>query len=107
MSEHPMAWLLAIGGGGLVAVVYFASLWWTVRRLPRSWYPGLLVAGSYLLRAPLAALALFGVAAGDALRMCAAAVAFLVVRVLLTRALRRGAVPAPAPTGAGALSGER
>jgi F1F0 ATPase subunit 2 len=107
MIEHPMAWLLAIGGGGLVAVVYFASLWWTVQRLTRARHPGLLVAGSYLLRAPLAALALFGVASGDALRMCAAAVAFLVVRLLLTRALRRSAVSPPAPMGAGVLPGER
>jgi F1F0 ATPase subunit 2 len=95
MTDHPVAWLLAVAGGGLVGVVYFASLWWTVRRLAYTTRPGLLVAGSYLLRAPLAALALFGVAGGDAIRTCAAAVAFLMVRIVLTRAVRGGTMPAP------------
>ena len=106
MTEHPAAWLLAIVGGGLVALVYFASLWWTVQRLARARRPGWLIAGSYLLRAPLAALALFGVATGDAVRLCAAAVAFLLVRIVLTRVVQRGAAPLPARIRTGALPGE-
>lgn len=106
MTEHPAAWLLAIGGGGLVAVAYFASLWWTLQGLQRARRPALLVAGSYLLRAPLAALALWGAATGDALRLGASALAFLLVRVVLTGIVRRGPARPPAGLRTGPLSGK-
>lgn len=114
MTEHPGAWLLAIGGGGAVAAAYFASLWWIVRRVPRSRHPAWLVAGSGLLRVPLAALALFAAAGGDLLalpslgdggtlqsldgggRLLAALAGFLAVREIAIRAVRGGAFPVPA-----------
>jgi len=72
MTEELGPWSLAIGGGAAVAVLYLTSLWWTVARVARTRHPARLVAVSYLLRAPIAALALFAVAAGDAPRLLAA-----------------------------------
>lgn len=98
MTEHPVMWLLAAGGGALVAVLYLASLRWTVRRIPHARHPALLVIASYLIRAPLAALALVGVASGgDAAafggveggaRLVATLAGFLIVRAVVLRSER-------------------
>jgi F1F0 ATPase subunit 2 len=42
--------LLALGAGAGLGAVFFAGLWWTVARLGRTRRPGLLLAGSLLLR---------------------------------------------------------
>ncbi|MCC6164031.1 MAG: ATP synthase subunit I [Acidobacteria bacterium] len=90
MTEELGPWSLAIGGGAAVAVLYLTSLWWTVARVARTRHPARLVAVSYLLRAPIAALALFAVAAGDAPRLLAALASFLAVRTVVVRSVRSG-----------------
>ena len=98
MTEVLGVWLLAIAGGAAVAATYLASLWWTVQRVARARHPGRLLVLSYLLRAPIASLALLAVATGDGLRLLAAVASFLCVRVMVVRSVRGGAWPASAAT---------
>lgn len=88
MTESQVAWLLAIAGGAVIAIVYFASLWWTVTRVARASHPVWLVAVSFLLRGLLAAALLVGVAGGDPWRLLAAIGTFLLVRTLVVRMAR-------------------
>lgn len=92
MTDTQAAWLLAIAGGGAVGALYFASLWWTVQRVPRASHPVLLIAGSFLIRGMLAAALLVGLAGGDPWRLIGAVGAFLVVRTIVVR-LARGRAP--------------
>ena len=91
--------LLAFAAGGAVAALYFASLWWTVRRVARARRPLALVAGSFLVRAALAALAIVAVGSGDALRLMAAMAGFLAVRLALVKWVR-GTAHVPSTAGA-------
>jgi len=88
MSEDLWGWLLAVVVGGVVSVLYFSGLWWTVQRVPRSRNPALLVAASYLVRTAIAAAALIVVASGDALRVLAGLASFLAVRMVVVRSVR-------------------
>jgi F1F0 ATPase subunit 2 len=104
MTGAAAPWLLAAAGGALVGALYFAGLWWTVRRAPRTRRPLVLIAASFVLRGALAGLALVGLAGGDVARLLAAVAGFLVVRTVLVWRLRAGAPPVRAP---GPLPGGR
>lgn len=88
---------LAAAAGLLIGLLYFGVLWWTVRRMLTARYPAVLVAGSFLVRAALAAAAIVFVAGGRLLPLLATIAGFLAGRTVLIRVvgapLRAGAGP--------------
>ena len=88
MTDAQTAWLLAIAGGGAAGVLYFAGLWWTVRRASRASHPVLIIAGSFLLRGIVAAALIVFLAGGDPWRLLASMGAFLVARTVAVRLAR-------------------
>lgn len=50
LSGDPRGIVFAAGIGIVLGALFFGGLWWTVRRLPRSGHPALLVGGSLLVR---------------------------------------------------------
>jgi F1F0 ATPase subunit 2 len=83
-------WLGAAFGGGLLALVYFAGLWWTVRRATRARHPVALVAASFVLRAALAVAVLLLIMSGDIVRLLVALGGFLMVRAVVLWRVRQG-----------------
>jgi F1F0 ATPase subunit 2 len=84
MTPLPLL-LLVLAAGFAVGLLFFASLWFTVRRLPHSVnpIPLLLISGLLRLLGALGAMALL--AAGDWQRLLAALLGFVLARVLLVR----------------------
>lgn len=104
MLESPTAsLLLATVGGAGIGVLYFAALWWTVRRIPTARNPAILMVGSFLTRTALAAGGIVVVAAGKMVPLVGAMAGFLVGRTILVRIvgkpLRDGRIRASAESG--------
>ena len=85
MNEQTWWTILAVLAGGLLGVVYFGGLWWTVQRIERSHWAGFLVLGSFLLRSALVLAGIYVVAAGSWVRVLCALVGFMVSRIIITR----------------------
>lgn len=89
MSEIPAAAVALAGASGLLlGLLYFATLWWTVRRMPTTRRPGMLLAGSFLLRAGVAAVGIVLASGGRPLPLLAAIAGFLLGRTMLIRRVR-------------------
>lgn len=106
MSDLPaLSIVLAAAGGVLVGLLFFGTLWWTVRRLASARNPALLVAGTFLIRTAVAAIGIVIVSRGELLLLLVAVGGFLVARTTLIRVVGRpleqpggqAAVSAPAP----------
>lgn len=69
--------------GILLGVFYFGGLWLTVRRLPRSASPELLLLGSFVTRTAIVLVGFYLVMAGRWERLLVCAVGFILVRFLL------------------------
>jgi F1F0 ATPase subunit 2 len=93
VTETTMGLATAAAGGALLALAYFAGLWWTVRRLPASSRPGRLATGSFLVRAALAGAALVALAGEDPARLLVAVGAFAAVRQWVVSEARAGLHP--------------
>jgi F1F0 ATPase subunit 2 len=91
--ELALGWLVAALAGAIVALLYFAGLWWTVQRVADARYPVALLAASFVFRAALAAGALWLIMQGDVWRLLVALGAFLIVRAAVLWRVR------PAPRG--------
>lgn len=77
--------LLALGAGAAAGFVFFQGLWLTVKRLPASRNPGLLLMASLAIRMALAVGIIYAATLADPLRVVAALAGFLALRALLTR----------------------
>lgn len=77
--------VLAVIAGLLLGLFYYGGLWWTVRQLQTSQHLGLLFAGSFLVRTAVVVGGFFLVSGGDWLLIVASLVAFIGVRLVLTR----------------------
>lgn len=75
--------------GTVIGALFFGGLWLTVRRIPRSRHPALLVLASLLLRLALAGAGFYWVMDGSAVRLLSALAGFLAVRWVLTGRLAR------------------
>jgi F1F0 ATPase subunit 2 len=86
--------LLVLAAGFALGLAFFASLWFTVRRLPGSAnpIPLLLLGGLLRLVGSLVVMALL--AAGDWQRLLAALLGFVLARILLVRLWGPAAGPA-------------
>jgi F1F0 ATPase subunit 2 len=83
-------WLGAALAGALLALTYFAGLWWTVQHVTRTRHPVLLVVVSFGLRTALAVAVLFVIMSGEVMRLLVALGGFLLVRTVVLRRVRQG-----------------
>ncbi len=88
--------LLAGAAGGLLGLLFFGGLWWTLRRAFASPRPALWIGSSLLLRIVCVAAGFVVVAAGDWRRMLSCLLGFWVARWLIIRLTARLAQPAGA-----------
>ena len=93
---------LAVAGaaGGVLGLLFFGGLWWTLRRALNSANPALWIGGSLLLRVAAAVTGFVLVSAGDWRRMLACLLGFWIARWLVVRLTRR---PATEPSVASIL----
>jgi F1F0 ATPase subunit 2 len=75
----------ALFAGLLAGTAFFAGLWWTVQRMTTARHPGLLIAGSLLLRTALALGVFFLAGRGHLDRMLACLAGFVIARFLVMR----------------------
>ncbi|MBQ1784876.1 MAG: ATP synthase subunit I [Gammaproteobacteria bacterium] len=100
-SSWPLLWAGALLAGGALGVLFFAGLWWTVRRGAASSTPARWFIGSAILRTAIVVAGFYAVGAGDAVRLGLCALGFVLARALVLRATR----PTPAVPAAPQLSG--
>ena len=77
--------VLALAAGVLLGLFYYGGLWWTVRQFERSQHLALLFAGSFLVRTAVVVGGFLLVSGGDWLLIVLSLVAFISVRMVLTR----------------------
>ena len=81
--------LILTGGVGVgLGILYFGSLWLTVRRLPDTHRPALLLLGSAVGRMALTLLGFYLVMGGRWERLLACLAGFILARMVLVRRLR-------------------
>ena len=76
---------LAVAAGGLLGLLFFGGLWWTLRRAMASPRPALWVGSSLLLRMGCVAGGFILVSAGDWRRMVSCLLGFWAARWLVVR----------------------
>jgi F1F0 ATPase subunit 2 len=89
--NETMPLLLSCGGGGVLGVIFFGGLWWTVRQGMSSERPDLWFFGSMLLRMSIALSGFYFVSGGHWERLLVCLIGFVVARLVvtwLTRPLR-------------------
>ena len=88
--NNTLGLLFPLFAGVLLGTVFFAGLWWTVRRGLISNQPALWFFGSMLLRTAIAVSGFYFVMQGDWRRLVACLVGFLLARVCVLRLTRNG-----------------
>ena len=82
------ALILALFAGGLLGMIFFGGLWWTIQRGVSSKSPAILFSGSLLLRTATAVAGFYFVSRGDWRKLLACMLGFLLARLLVTRLTR-------------------
>jgi F1F0 ATPase subunit 2 len=80
--------VLAWAAGGVLGAMYFAGLWWTVRKGVSSKQPALWFFGSLLLRMCIALVGFYFVGRGHWERLVACLLGFIMARLVMTRLTR-------------------
>jgi F1F0 ATPase subunit 2 len=75
--------------GMCIGMMFFAGLWWTVQRAATSRQPGILFAGSFLLRTALALGGFYLVGKESWPRLVLCLVGFIVGRILVNRLVQQ------------------
>lgn len=75
----------ALLAGVLIGIMFFGGLWWTVQKAMSSKQPGLLFAGSLLLRTVLTLAAFYLIGSASWQRLVACLIGFMFGRVLIAR----------------------
>lgn len=75
----------ALLGGMSIGLFFFGGLWWTVQRAMSSRQPGLLFAGSFLLRTLLTLTAFYFIGGASWQRVLACLIGFIFGRILVKR----------------------
>ncbi len=83
MTELPIL-VLSLLAGGLLGVMFFAGLWWTVRLGVLSPSPAIWFLASFFLRTALLLAGFYLVGRGDWHRLLACLVGFVLARVSVT-----------------------
>ena len=74
--------------GVALGAIFFGGLWWTIRRGVSSQVPGLLFAGSLLLRTSVTVGGFYFVSHGDWRKLLACLLGFITARIFVTRLTR-------------------
>ncbi len=82
-------WPALFAAGLGLGAFFYGGLWWTVRRLPQSRHPALLMLASFALRAAVTVLALAGLMAGDWRRLAVTVSGLVLMRWVMVRRYRR------------------
>lgn len=88
MSQALVFFLLLLAGFGL-GLLFFGGLWWTVRALPASRYPAILMMGSFWIRTGLVIAGLLLAMDGHWQRALACLLGFMLARPALSRWIPR------------------
>ncbi|AGL03412.1 F1/F0 ATPase, subunit 2 [Desulfoscipio gibsoniae DSM 7213] len=83
-----LSWLIIFAVGLGLGLFYFGGLWLTVRRLPVARRPGLLAAGSFVVRTGGCLWGFYLVMAGQWECILACLAGFVTARLILVRQLR-------------------
>ncbi len=78
-----MSTAMAGGAGALAGVLFFGGLWLTVRAMPKSRWPGLLMIGSFWIRTLITLAALYFTIRGDWHNAIAWIAGFILARVIV------------------------
>lgn len=87
MNEFPQL-VFALLDGALLGVLFFAGLWWTVRKLDSSKQVALLFLGSMFLRTGVVILGFYFILGDNWQRLLAGLLGFVIVRIIATRQTR-------------------
>ena len=79
---------LVLVAGLLLGAIFFAGLWWTVRKGVSSKHPALWFLGSMLLRMSIVLLGFYSVGRGDWQRLVVCLLGFIIARYLVMRLTR-------------------
>lgn len=79
---------LALVAGLLLGAIFFAGLWWTVRKGVSSKHPALWFLGSMLLRMSIVLLGFYFVGRGDWQRLVVCLLGFIIARYIVMRLTR-------------------
>jgi F1F0 ATPase subunit 2 len=90
MISSVMSLSLAVLAGLLLGLFYFGGLWLTVRRLPSSKRPGMLMLGSFTARLLITLCGFVLLMDGNWERIVACMAGFLATRFVITRKLAPG-----------------
>lgn len=80
--------VLALLAGGVLGVIYFGGLWWTVRKGLSSQQPALWFSGSLLLRMSIVLAGFYFIAHGHWQRLLLSLLGFVIARLVVTRLTR-------------------
>lgn len=84
LAAAPLGPVTAVLAGAMLGAVFYAGLWWTVRRAATFRRPGLSVLASLLLRTGFALAGFYRVAGGEWLRLLLCLAGFVLARVAVT-----------------------
>lgn len=93
LMAAPLASLMAVLAGAALGLVFYAGLWWTVRRAATSRRPGPSILASLLLRMSVALGGFYLVAGGELARLLPCLAGFVLARAAVTWMTR---LPSPA-----------
>jgi len=82
--NEPLTLALAFVAGAGLGMIFFAGLWWTVRKGVSSPRPALWFLGSGLLRMSVVLAGFYFVSGGQFRRLVACLVGFIIARVVVT-----------------------
>ncbi|MRR56520.1 MAG: ATP synthase subunit I [Deltaproteobacteria bacterium] len=90
MTFYAIRLSLAAVAGLALGLFYFGGLWLTVRKIPRSGNPGILILGSFVVRLLVTLCGMYLVMDGKWELLVACLAGFLLMRIVLTRKLGPG-----------------
>lgn len=93
MMNERLILLLASMAGGVLGVIYFGGLWWTVRKGLASERPALWFFGSMLLRMGIVLAGFYFIAHGHWQRLLLSLLGFVIARLVVTRLTRTAEKP--------------
>ncbi len=81
-----LIWAEALLVGGLLGGIFFAGLWWTVRRATQSLTPARWFLGSLFLRTAIVLAGFYAIGADQPVRLGLCVLGFLMARFIVLRA---------------------
>lgn len=82
--NETLSMMLSLMAGGVLGVIFFGSLWWTVRKGVSSQRPALWFFGSLLLRTAITLAGFYFISGGHWERLLACLLGFVIARLVVT-----------------------